>query len=154
MQHDKAKIRVGINSHIRGELLIFPYGGDIQIGDSTYIGEGTKLWSGEQIVIGSHVGIAHNVNLIDFAHETDHIQRAAGFEQIFAVGHPKDKGSIPTAPIIVGDYVAIYPNSIISRGVRIGEGAIISAGSVVLSDVPPFTLMLGNPARPMKSLKQ
>lgn len=154
MQHDKEKIRIGSNTHIRGELLIFPYGGDIQIGDASYIGEGTRLWSGEKIVIGSHVGVAHNVNIVDFAHEVDHIERAAGFQRIFANGHPEEKGNIPTAPIIIEDYVAIYPNSIISRGVRIGEGAVISAGSVVLGDVPPFTLMLGNPARPMKKLNQ
>lgn len=153
-QHDKTKIRIGHNTHIRGELLVFPYGGDIQIGDVCYIGEGTRLWSGEKIVIGNHVGIAHNVNIIDCAHETDHLERAAGIERILSNGHPKEKGNIPTAPIIIEDYVAIYPNSSISRGVRIGEGAVISAGSVVLSDVPSFTLMLGNPARPMKNLKK
>jgi acetyltransferase-like isoleucine patch superfamily enzyme len=153
MQNDKSKIKTGSNTHIRGELLIFPYGGEIKIGSGAYIGEGTKLWSGEKITIGNHVGIAHNVNITDFAHETDYLERAAGVERIFTQGHPKEKGSIPTAPIIIEDYVAIYPNAIISRGVTIGQGSIISAGSVILSDVPPFTLMLGNPARPMKNLK-
>lgn len=153
MQQKKERIRIGRNSFIRGELLVFPYGGDIQIGDWSFIGEGTRLWSGEKIIIGNHVGIAHNVNIVDCAHETDHLERAAGFERILSKGHPEEKGNIPTAPIIIEDYVAIYPNSSISRGVRIGEGSIISAGSVVLGDVPPFTLMLGNPARPMKNLK-
>jgi acetyltransferase-like isoleucine patch superfamily enzyme len=154
LQHDKSKIKIGNNSHIRGELLVFPYGGDIQIGDLSYIGEGVRIWSGEKIVIGNHVLIGHNVNITDFAHEPDHLERAVGFERLITKGHPKEKGNIPTAPIIIEDYVAIYPNACISRGVRIGEGAVISAGSVVLSDVPPFTLMLGNPARPMKNLKK
>lgn len=153
LQQDKTKIRIGRNTHIRGELLVFPFGGDIQIGDVCYIGEGTRLWSGEKIVIGNHVGIAHNVNIIDYAHEGDYLERASEIEKILITGHPKKKGNIQTAPIIIESYVAIYPNSSISRGVRIGEGAVISAGSVVLSDVPPFTLMLGNPARPMKNLK-
>jgi acetyltransferase-like isoleucine patch superfamily enzyme len=153
MQRDKGKIRIGANSHVRGELLIFPYGGEIRIGSDSYIGEGTRLWSGENITIGNHVGIAHNVNIIDFAHETDHLLRAAEFERICGKGHPETKGTIPTGPIIIEDYVAIYANAIISRGVRIGQGAVISAGSVILADVAPFTLMLGNPARPMKTLK-
>ncbi len=153
MQHDKSRIRIGNNSQIRAELLVFPYGGEIQIGDVTYIGEGCRIWSGERVVIGNHVGIAHNVNIVDCAHEANHLERAAGLEKILATGHPKEKGNIPTAPIIIEDYVAIYPNVSISRGVRVGEGSVISAGSVVLSDVPPFTLMLGNPARPMKNLK-
>jgi len=153
MQHDKSKIKIGRNTHIRGELLVFPYGGEIQIGDVCYIGDGTRLWCGEKIVIGNHVAIAHNVNIIDHAHESNHLERAAGIERILTRGHPEIKGNIPSAPIIIEDYVAIYPNSNISRGVRIGEGAIISAGSVVLGDVPPFTLMSGNPARPMMNLK-
>ena len=154
MQKDKTKIVIGRNSRIRGELLVFRYGGEIQIGDVCYIGEGTRLWSGERITIGNYVGIAHNVTIADFAHEPDHQERARGNERILTKGHPGEKGNIPTAPIAIQDHVAIYPNSIISRGVTIGEGAIISAGSVVLSDVPPFTLMLGNPARPMRTLKQ
>ena len=153
LQKNKAKIRIGKNVHIRGELLIFPYGGEIEIGDASYVGEGCRLWSGEKIIIGKYVGISHNVNIVDWAHKTDHLERAAEFERLFSEGHPREKGNILTAPIIIEDYVAIYPNSSISRGVRIGEGSIISAGCVVLSDVPPFTLMLGNPARPMKNLK-
>ena len=153
LQRDKTIINIGSNTHIRGELLVFPYGGEIQIGDWCYLGEGTRVWSGEKIVIGNHVAIAHNVSIADFAHETDYLERAAGLERILTKGHPEVKGNIPTAPIIIEDYVAIYPNSSILRGVRIGEGAVISAGSVVLSDVPSFTLMMGNPARPMKNLK-
>src|SRR5665213_2490341 len=61
MQKDKTKIVIGRNSRIRGELLVFRYGGEIQIGDVCYIGEGTRLWSGERITIGNYVGIAHNV---------------------------------------------------------------------------------------------
>ena len=152
-QHEKSKIRIGTNTHIRGELLIFPYGGEIQIGDTCYIGEGTKLWSGEKILVGNNVAIAHNVNIVDSAHETDHLERAAGIRHILAKGHPIEKGNIPTAPIVIEDYVAIYPNVSILRGVTIGEGSILSAGSVIMGDVPPFTLMLGNPARPMKKLE-
>jgi acetyltransferase-like isoleucine patch superfamily enzyme len=153
LQHDKAKIRIGSNTHIRGEILVFPYGGDIQIGNACYIGEGTRIWSGEKIVMGNHVAIAHNVNIADFAHESDYLERALEIEKICSKGHPAIKGNIPTAPIIIEDYVAIYPNVCIVRGVRIGEGAVISAGSVVLSNVQPFMLMMGNPARPMKNLK-
>lgn len=153
LQRDKIKIQIGKNSHVRGELLIFPYGGEIEIGNWSYIGEGSRLWSGERITIGNYVAIAHNVNIIDFAHHANHLERAAEFERILTLGHPHEKGDIVTSPIVIEDHVAIYPNSNIARGVRIGKGSIISPGCLVLSDVPPFTLMLGNPARPMKRLK-
>ncbi len=149
IQNDKSKIKIGSNTHIRGELMVFLYGGKIEIGENCFIGEGTKIWSGEHIIIGNNVGISHNINIMDFAHESNHLKRAEGVISIFKNGHPKDKGVILTSPIIIEDYVAIYPNSSILRGVRIGKGSIISTGSVVMNDVPPFSLIMGNPGRVM-----
>ncbi len=152
MSGEKEKISIGSNSYIRGELLVFPYGGEITIGDYCYVGEDTRIWSGESIVIGNHVLIAHNVNISDFSHETNHAEREQGFKKLISTGHPKSKGEIPTAPVVIEDNVAIYPQVNIARGVRIGKGSIISAGSVVFSDVPPFTLIMGNPGRKMMKL--
>ncbi len=51
-QMDNSKIFIGRNTHIRGELLVFKYGGKISIGDDCYVGEGTRIWSGESLIIG------------------------------------------------------------------------------------------------------
>lgn len=56
-----------------------------------------------------------------------------------------------TKPIIIGDNVWIGKNAIILKGVTIGNGAIIAAGSVVVKDVPPVSLVGGNPAKVIKS---
>jgi acetyltransferase-like isoleucine patch superfamily enzyme len=147
MQKDPEKIEIGKESYIRGELLIFPYGGKIRIGDNCYIGEGCRLWSGESIFIGNNVMIGHNVNLIDFSHKPKSIERAEEFKNLIAKGHPTEKGNIPTRPIIVEDNVAIYAGVNIVMGVTIGKGSIISAGSVVIKDVPPYSQVFGNPAK-------
>lgn len=152
LQKNPAAISIGKNSHVRGELIVFPYGGRIEMGEDCYVGEGSRIWSGESVTLGNSVGIAHNINIMDFAHETHYLTRAEGVRRIFAHGHPPEKGDIPTAPVVIEDYAAIYPNSSILRGVRIGKGAIVSTGSVVMSDVPPFTIVMGNPARVMGKL--
>lgn len=154
MQSIKEKIQVGRGTVVDGELLIFNYGGRIEIGANCYVGRGTKIWSGESVVIGDNVLISHNVSISDTsAHEFDHIERAERYQQLLATGHPNDKGSIQTAPIIIEDFVWINLNAIILKGVKIGRGAIVAAGSVVTKDVQPFTLVGGNPAKFIKDLK-
>lgn len=51
------------------------------------------------------------------------------------------------APVKIGSFVRIFSGSIVGPGVRIGEGAVIGAGSVVLKDVPPWTIAAGVPAK-------
>ena len=66
----------------------------------------------------------------------------------------KDMGnqlSDKTAPIVIGDHVWIGMNVIVLKGVTIGEGAIVAAGSVVTKDVPPHCLVAGVPAKVVKT---
>lgn len=154
LQNDPKKIHVGKNTHIRGILQIFAYGGEISIGDNSYVGDNSRIWSGENITIGNNVLISHFVNIIDSnSHEIDFKERAEATMNLFKVGHPTSKGSILTSPIIIEDYVWISYNVSIMKGVRIGMGAIVAAGSVVTKDIPPLTLVAGNPARVIKSLE-
>jgi acetyltransferase-like isoleucine patch superfamily enzyme len=153
LKKDPAKIIIGEGTHIRGELLVFPYGGEIKIGMNCYVGKDTMIWSGESIHIGDNVMIAHHVNIIDFAHETASIDRAEGFRNLIAKGHPLEKGKIPTKKIYIEDYVAIYSGAHIIMGVTIGKGSVISAGCVVLSDVPAFSLVSGNPGKVVWKIK-
>jgi acetyltransferase-like isoleucine patch superfamily enzyme len=148
------KIRIGKDTHIKGELQIFNYGGSIEIGDRCYIGEFSKIWSGEEIIIGNDVLISHNVNIIDSnSHELESKERSKGYMSIVTLGHPSEKGSILSAPIRIGNSAWINFNSIILKGITIGEGAIVAAGSVVTKDVPPFAIVAGNPAKIVKYTK-
>jgi len=148
-------INIGKNSIIEGRLCVFKYGGRISIGENTYIGAGTNIWSGEFLEIGNHVLISHNVNIIDTnSHELNYIERAARYEALIKYGHPKDKASIITGNIIIEDYAWINFGVTILKNVRIGKGAIVAASSVVTKDVPPFTVVAGNPARIVKYLNK
>jgi len=154
LSKDKNRIRIGENTHIRAELHLFAYGGEIIIGDNCYLGDGTRIWSGEKVSIGNDVLISHNVNIVDSnSHELDHHERSEGFRNLILNGHPTEKGSILTAPITIENHVWISFNVCVLKGVTIGEGAIVAAGSVVTKDVLPFTIVAGNPARIVKYLK-
>jgi acetyltransferase-like isoleucine patch superfamily enzyme len=153
LANDKNRILVGEKTHVRGELLMYHYAKTLQIGNNCYIGKGTIIRVGEEVIIGNNVLIAHNVNIIDTdSHEINHLERSASYNNLILKGHPLIKGNINTSPIIIGDYAWINFNSIILKGVIIGEGAIIGAGSVVTKDVPPYTLYAGNPAKFVKKL--
>ena len=53
-------------------------------------------------------------------------------------------------PVIVEDYAMIGANAVILEGVRIGKGAVVAAGSVVINDVEPNTVVAGTPAKVIK----
>jgi len=143
----KDAIQIGEGTHIRGELMTFGNGGKIRIGSNTFIGEGTRIWSGEEVIIGDNVLISHNCNIMDTnSHEMDHLERAKGYQDIINLGHSKEKTNVLTKPVFIGDFVWISFNVTILKGVRIGKGAIIAAGSVVTKDVEEFTMVAGNPA--------
>jgi len=147
-------IIIAENTIIEGRLVVFNYGGKINIGKNVYIGLGTNIWSGESVTIGSNVLISHNVNIIDTnSHEMDHLERAQGYVNLIKNGHPKDKTSIITGKIIIKDYAWISFGATILKNVTIGEGAIVAACAVVTKDVPPFTVVAGNPAVVVKNLK-
>ena len=151
LQNDRNKIRIGNQTQIYGELHLFGYGGEIEIGERCFVGEYTKIWSGNKIIIGNDVLISDNVHIVDTnSHELNHRERADGFLRIINEGHTSKEVNINTSPITIGDNVWINFNSIILKGVTIGNGAIIAAGSIVTKDVPPFALVAGNPAKVIK----
>lgn len=152
---NRDKIKIGENTHIRGELLVFNYGGKIVIGDDCFIGEGSRIWSGDSLTIGNDVLISHNVNIIDTnSHEINAVERSKRYKELLISGHWEDKGSIKTAPIVIEDFAWISFGVTILKGVKIGKGAIIGAKSVVMKDVPDWTIVAGNPAQVIREIPE
>lgn len=153
--HNPKAIIIGKNTVINGELIINPYGGKIIIGDFCYIGHNTRIQSDTQISIGNDVQISYNVSIIDNnAHELNCMERKTSLRKILVEGYEnlKQRGNVLGKHIIIEDEVWINFNCIILKGVKIGRGAIIGAGSVVTKDIPPYTLAVGNPAKVIKTI--
>lgn len=145
-------MRIGAFTHIRGELLNFAHGGEISIGQYCYIGEYSKLWSASHIHIGDRVLISHAVTILDsLTHPISASARHDHYRTIIENGHPKSI-NLDEQPVEIGDDVWIGCMSVIFRGVKIGQGAIVGAGSIVTNSIPPWTVVAGNPARVIREL--
>jgi acetyltransferase-like isoleucine patch superfamily enzyme len=145
---NRSLILIGSNTHIRANLQVFPHGGKIEIGDYCYVGDHSKIWSMSSITIGSRVQISHGVNIHDHnAHSLSAIDRHAHFVEIVTRGHPRQLSNVTSQPVVIEDDAWIGFNATVLKGVTIGRGAVVGACSVVTKDVPPYSVVVGNPAK-------
>ena len=110
--------------------------GPVIIGDHTLIGMSNVIIG--PVTIGNHIIFAQNIVVSALNHNYED------------VNIPIVDQNVTTLPITIHDDCWIGANSIITAGVTIGKHAIIGGGSVVTKDVPPFSVVVGNPARVIK----
>jgi acetyltransferase-like isoleucine patch superfamily enzyme len=147
---DNNRIKIGNNCNIGGYLMLFGHGGNIEIGDDSFIGEDTRIWSAKKIKIGNRVLISHSVNIHDnISHPLDSSERHFDYKHIMSIGFRKEN-NIKEEEIIIEDDVWIGFNATIMRGVKIGKGAIIGAYSFVTKDVEEYSVVVGNPLKFIK----
>ena len=120
---------------------IMTMGCKIVIGDNVGI-SGSTICARSKIVIGNNVLIGSGCIITDSdAHPLEWKDRRENVSN-----------KIKCAPIIIGNDVFIGARSIILKGVEIGDRAVVGAGSVVTRNVPPDTIVAGNPAVVVKEL--
>jgi acetyltransferase-like isoleucine patch superfamily enzyme len=107
---------------------------DIMVGKFSYIGRGADICP--KVIIGNYSMLATNVSILG----GDHNFNVIGTPVIFS-GRPKLETTY------IGNDVWIGTKVIVMSGIKIGDGAIIGAGSVVTKDVEPCTIVAGVPAK-------
>jgi acetyltransferase-like isoleucine patch superfamily enzyme len=160
-------LKIGANAHIRPFTTI--YAGSV-IGDNFRTGQGVSIR--EDNIIGNHVSVGTN-SVLEFGNRIGDYSRihSSCFMEMVTIGryvfvgpnvvftddpHPMGcphykecKGGA-----IVEDFARIGANSTILPGVRIGRNSLIGAGSVVVRDIPPGSVAVGNPARVIKTIDE
>jgi len=122
----------------------------IEIGDYSYIANASLVCS-ERISIGARVLIAGGVTIADSDfHPVMPAARLADTIALSPVGNRSRRPLISTKPVVIEDDVWIGFNATILKGVRIGAGAMVAPGALIIEDVPPGTEVAGNPARVLK----
>lgn len=155
---DTICVEIGDDCILKNKIIFETDSGFVKIGNGCYIG-GSRIISASSVEIGSWVTMAWGITVYDHnSHSIDFRERINDQKQQLA-----DWGSgnfiknknwevVNKKPIKIGDYVWIGFDSVILKGVRIGEGAVVGARAVVTHDVEPWTIVAGNPARVVKQL--
>jgi acetyltransferase-like isoleucine patch superfamily enzyme len=109
--------------------------GRLSIGDAVFVNYGVTLHAERSVTIGSRVHLGDLCAIWD----TDFHALEAGTP-------------VRVAPVVIEDDVWIGRQAIVLPGVTIGRGSVVAAGAIVTADVPPATLVGGNPARTIRAL--
>jgi galactoside O-acetyltransferase len=144
------RLQVGDGSIIHANIVFEDRGGEIRIGDRTYIGR-SSLICYRCLTVGNDVIMSWGITIVDHdSHSLDWVHRQHDVRD-WGRGR-KSWDHVANAPVRIADKVWIGFNVSILKGVTVGEGAVIGAGSVVSRDIPPYSLAVGNPAAVVRSL--
>jgi acetyltransferase-like isoleucine patch superfamily enzyme len=134
------RIEIGEKCHLRGdhvtvELGVYP-DGLLKIGNTCFINSGVSICAQKSVIIGNNTAIGNYSLIMDTDFHT--------IGDIWKVPEP--------SPVKIGNNVWIAARVTVLKGVTIGDGAVIAAGSVVTKDVPAYTIVGGIPAKVLRAL--
>ena len=110
--------------------------GDVRVGAHSRVGISSVVIG--PVSIGQHVIIAQHVVISGLNHSYE------------AIDIPIRLQPVTSRPVVLDDECWIGANAVITAGVRVGKHSIVAAGSIVTKDVPPYSVVAGNPARVIK----
>lgn len=145
--HEPARVRELLSQltgrPIADSTTVFPpfysdFGKNITLGERVFINSGCKFQDQGGVVIGDDCLIGHNTVIATLNHDLA----------------PSRRADMHPAPVVIGRNVWIGSNATILPGVTIGDNAVVAAASVVTKDVPAASIVVGSPARVVRSVPE
>jgi acetyltransferase-like isoleucine patch superfamily enzyme len=145
-----ARLQIGSGSIVEGHVTADRPGAEVSIGNNTFFGR-SRIISASRIDIGSDVLVSWGCYIVD--HDSHPLSWELRRDDVrnWYVGK-KVWDHVATAPVKIGDRAWIGFNTIVLKGVTIGDGSVIGAGSVVTRSIPANVVAAGNPARVIRTL--
>ncbi len=150
----KCFLEVGKDNVIGSDFIFESSEGMVKIGNNCCI-LGCTFISRSQIEVGNYVHIAWGTYIYDHdSHSLNSIlRRKDNIDELCCIRNnqnfikSKDWSVVRSKPIVIQDDAWIGMNAVIFGGVTIGRGAVVGAGSYVRTNVPPYAIVIGNPAK-------
>ena len=139
-------LRIGNHVTLQGPALGIERNAYLEIGDHSYLSTAC-IAANEKVIIGRHVYLAGGVTIVDTDfHPLDPAMRLLDTVAVSPIGDKGRRPAFESRPVFIEDDVWIGFNATILKGVRIGAGSVIEPGAVVSRDIPPRSVVSGNPA--------
>jgi galactoside O-acetyltransferase len=145
------RLTIGDQSIVHAQILFDRDNASLDIGSRTFIGAG-RIVVGHSVSIGSDVLISWGFTIVDHDSHAQDFEVRKNDVLEWRYGR-KSWDGIASAPVRIENAAWIGFEAVILKGVTVGEGAIVAARAVVTRDVAPWTVVAGNPARVIKSLR-
>jgi acetyltransferase-like isoleucine patch superfamily enzyme len=116
--------------------------GRISIGGGSFLNLNVMIAAIERVELGEHCMLANGCLVTDGNHRFDDPDRPVPWQ-----------GFTTKGPVVIGDNVWLGANVVVTSGVTIGRRSVIGANSVVVEDIPPFSIAAGAPARVLKAVR-
>jgi len=145
--HQPARVRELLSqltgSTVDESVTLFPpftsdFGKNIRLGRRVFINAGCRFQDQGGITIGDDCLIGHNAVIATLQHDIA----------------PSRRGDLIPSPVVIGNNVWLGANVTVLPGVTIGDDAVVGAGSVVTKDVPARTVVVGSPARVVRTIEE
>lgn len=131
-------------------MLVCHEGGHIELGEGAEIGMFSRIASQGEVIIGKNVISGPNIFIADYNHEYRDINKPIKNQGRMI----KSTTRFNNGGVYIGDDTWIGTNVVIVGTVEIGKHCVIGANSVVISDIPDYSVAVGSPARVVKKIEE